>query len=221
MAPGHDDLAPGHDDLAPGHDDLAPGHDDLAPGHDDLAPGHDDLALGHDDLAPGHDEYEMFNSASPLAQLLKAPMRPGIVTWIGLRPARREALETVEQAILDPAVGVIGDHYRSRGQRTRQVTLIQAEHLAAIASYLGLQDLPPDRLRRNIVVSGINLLALQNEQIQLGEAVIEGTGACHPCSRMEAEFGPGGYNAVRGHGGITARIVTAGLVRVGDTVRRA
>lgn len=162
----------------------------------------------------------MLNPASPLAQLLAAPMRPGVVAWIGLRPARRAPLVAVPAATLDADAGVVGDHYRSRGQRTRQVTLVQAEHLAAIAGYLGLAEVAPERLRRNIVVSGINLLALAGVRFRLGGAVLEGTGACHPCSRMEETFGPGGYNAVRGHGGITARVVTGGEVRLGDAVAR-
>jgi MOSC domain-containing protein YiiM len=39
-------------------------------------------------------------------------------------------------------------------------------------------------------------------------------------SRREEEFGPGGYNAVRHHGGITARVLAAGMVRIGDRVAR-
>jgi MOSC domain-containing protein YiiM len=70
------------------------------------------------------------------------------------------------------------------------------------------------------VVSGLNLLALKNRRIQIGEEVLlDITGECHPCSRMEEELGPGGYNAMRGHGGITAHIMQGGVLRVGDVVR--
>ena len=129
-------------------------------------------------------------------------------------------MRAVTQADLDVEIGLLGDHYASRMSRTRQVTLIQQEHIAAIASYLGLERIEPDRLRRNVVVSGINLLALKGQRLQLGSALLLATGECHPCSRMEEVFGPGGYNAVRGHGGITARIIGPGQVRVGDPIRR-
>jgi MOSC domain-containing protein YiiM len=75
--------------------------------------------------------------------------------------------------------------------------------------------------RRNIVVSGINLLALRNAKVHVGEALLEIVGPCAPCSRMEEEIGPGGYAAMRGHGGMTARIVSGGVIRVGDAVRAA
>jgi len=69
------------------------------------------------------------------------------------------------------------------------------------------------------VVSGINLLALKNARLQVGEAVLEIVGPCQPCSRMEDTIGPGGYAAMRGHGGMTARVLTGGSIGVGDTVR--
>jgi MOSC domain-containing protein YiiM len=98
------------------------------------------------------------------------------------------------------------------------VTLIQAEHLEIVARLLGKAAIEPALVRRNIVVSGINLLALRSQEFQIGEAVLVGTGNCAPCSRMEEVLGPGGYNAMRGHGGITAAVVQPGVLRVGDSV---
>lgn len=146
-------------------------------------------------------------------------MRAGRVVWIGLRIARRGAVEAVGEAVLDPAQGVVGDRYAGRGGN-RQVTLLQAEHLVAIGSYLGEGPAAPERLRRNLVVAGLNLLAVREGRLRVGAALLEVTGPCHPCSRMEEELGVGGYNAVRGHGGLTARVVECGVVRVGDTVTR-
>lgn len=70
------------------------------------------------------------------------------------------------------------------------------------------------------MVAGINLAALKGRRFRLGSAVLEATGECHPCSRMEDILGPGGYNAVRGHGGLTARVLEAGTARNGDALER-
>ena len=157
------------------------------------------------------------NPASPLARLLAGPIRPGRVTWIGVRPARKAPLVPLDVIEITCEAGLVGDHYSGRPGGKRQVTLIQAEDLAAIAGYLGREVAPGD-LRRNLVVAGINLRALKDRRFQVGDVVLEATDDCHPCSRMETIFGPGGYNAVRGHGGITARVIEGGPVRVGDAV---
>lgn len=161
----------------------------------------------------------VLNSASPLTALMNAAMLPGRVQWIGLRPARREALVPVDTAVARATKGLEGDHFQTRVNGKRQVTLIQAEHLQAIASYLGAREVDPSLLRRNIVTEGINLLALKDKRFRIGEALLEYTGNCHPCSRMEENLGTGGYNAVRGHGGITARVIVGGTVSVGDDIQ--
>ena len=161
-----------------------------------------------------------FPPGSLMARLLDGPMAPGRVTWIGLRPARRAPMDVVQGARLEPGQGIVGDRYGGGADGARQVTLVAHEHLAAIASFLGRPMVEPRQLRRNLVVAGLNLLALQGRRFRVGEALLEWSGACHPCSRMEEEFGPGGYNAVRQHGGITARVLAAGMVRVGDRVER-
>lgn len=87
-----------------------------------------------------------------------------------------------------------------------------------LAAFLKHERVDPAMLRRNLVISGINLIALKAARFKVGEVLLEGTGSCDPCSRMEDALGPGGYNAMRGHGGITARIVEEGSIRVGDPV---
>jgi MOSC domain-containing protein YiiM len=144
----------------------------------------------------------------------------GRLVWIGVRPTKREALVGVAEVQAMAGRGLAGDHRAlGRAGSERQVTLIQAEHLDAVARLLARHDVDPRLTRRNLVVAGINVLALKDQVFTIGEVVIEGTGPCEPCSRMEANLGAGGYNAMRGHGGITGRIVSGGVMRVGDAVR--
>ena len=160
----------------------------------------------------------MVTKGSLIEKLLSTLPQVGTVTWIGVRPARRAKPISVTEVRAEVGSGLAGDHYAGKGVGKRQVTLINEEHLAAIASMLGTGEATPALLRRNIVVKGLNLLALKDKTFRIGEAVLETTGLCHPCSRMEENLGSGGYNAVRGHGGITARVVQGGIIRVGDEV---
>jgi MOSC domain-containing protein YiiM len=88
-----------------------------------------------------------------------------------------------------------------------------------IAALAGVGSVDVVALRRNLVISGINLVALKNARVRVGEALLEIVGPCQPCSRMEEAIGPGGYAAMRGHGGMTARVLEAGSLGVGDLVR--
>lgn len=161
------------------------------------------------------------SSVHSLWELTGRFARSGRLDWIGLGPARRADVIAVTEAVVRIGTGLDGDHHSPTGRGKRQVTLIQAEHLPAIASLLSRESVAPELLRRNLVVSGINLLALKDRPFRVGDVLLEGTGHCHPCSRMEETFGPGGYNAVRGHGGITARVLEGGTIRVGDAVSPA
>jgi MOSC domain-containing protein YiiM len=160
----------------------------------------------------------MLDDNTTLADLRARFPRSGRVAWIGLRPGPCADVRVVDSAQLTVDVGIEGDHRTARSGGKRQVSLIQQEHLGAIAALAGLESVDPALLRRNLVVSGISLAALKDRCFRIGEVVLEGTGDCQPCSRMEENLGPGGYNAMRGHGGITARVMQSGRVRIGDTV---
>ncbi|MEX2476225.1 MOSC domain-containing protein [Marinobacter sp.] len=125
----------------------------------------------------------------------------------------------LDSVAVTPGKGLAGDRFKGRETSKRQVTLIQKEHLYAIASCLQREAIDPEVFRRNIVVSGLNLLALKGKTFRIGGVVLECTGLCHPCSKMETTLGPGGYNAMRGHGGITTRVVEGGTLALGDEVR--
>lgn len=149
-----------------------------------------------------------------LADLQARHAGAGRLEWIGLRPARREPLLAVERVEVSEA-GLVGDHARAS---RRAVTLIQSEHLPVIAALAKLDEVAPEMLRRNLVVSGLNLIALRHRRIAIGDVVLSITAPCPPCSRMEEALGPGGYTAMRGHGGVYAEVVTGGALAIGDCV---
>lgn len=156
-------------------------------------------------------------SDSELHLLMTRFPRAGAVRWIGLRAGRDLPMTEVAQAEAVAGKGLIGDRYRS-GSGKRGLTLIQAEHLPAIAALAGRDAVAPALLRRNLVVAGLPLIALKGRRFRIGDVICEGTGPSDPCSRMEAALGPGGYNAMRGHGGLCARILEGGTLRIGDAV---
>jgi MOSC domain-containing protein YiiM len=170
-----------------------------------------------------------------LRDLLANFPQDGRLETIIVRPGRGMPAVAVDETTAIVGLGLLGDRGSlaklPNPSRKRQVTLIQREHLAVVAAVLGRSSVDATMLRRNLVVSGLNLMALRSPLRDLrmgveildprsGEgALLEVSGPCEPCSAMEAALGSGGYNAMRGHGGVTARVLRDGPVKVGMTVR--
>lgn len=166
---------------------------------------------------------------SDLRTLTKQFAQNGRLDAIYLRPARGVACIEANSVIAITGQGLTGDRSANTPSRNplgsnRQVTLIQAEHIAVIAAFLN-KPVNAAWLRRNLVISGINLLAAkslfrdQPMQLCIGDVLLEITGPCEPCSKMETVLGKGAYNAMRGHGGVNARVVVGGELKLGDEVQ--
>jgi MOSC domain-containing protein YiiM len=141
------------------------------------------------------------------------------VEWIGISPGNRQPIEPRDEVTVAVGTGVDGDyHAKKKPGGERQVTLIQAEHFAWIAANTGRDSVNPHLFRRNIVVRGIELTSLIGRRFRIGEALLEGTGPCTPCSRMDENLGQGGRLAMKGLGGMTAKVIEPGRIRVGDAV---
>jgi MOSC domain-containing protein YiiM len=153
-------------------------------------------------------------------RLLDVPQL-GEVSWIGVRPAHGAAMTVLSEVRALEGRGLDGDRAaRGKPGSNRQVTLLQEEHLAVLASLTGALEVRPEQLRRNLLVTRVNLLALIKLRFAIGdEVVLVGTGPCAPCQKLDESLGSGGFQAARGHGGITARVERGGLIRLGDSVR--
>jgi MOSC domain-containing protein YiiM len=157
----------------------------------------------------------------PLQELIAEVPQEGRVRWIGVRPAPHEPMLVLDAVEARLEAGLTGDRARPGVRNARQVTLIQWEHLAVISSLMGRpadQPIKPEDLRRNLVISGINLFSLKGRRFRIGQAIFETTGWCQPCARLERNLGPGTFQAVRGHGGITARVLKSGIIRLDDNL---
>ena len=174
----------------------------------------------------------MTTASSSLRALTAQFAQQGKLESIYLRPARGIPCVMVSKATAIAGRGLQGDRASATPSRNplgsnRQITLIQAEHIAVIAALMGKQHIDAALLRRNLVVSGINLLAAkrlfkdQPMQLSIGNVLLEITGPCEPCSKMESALGLGAYNAMRGHGGVNAKVIIGGDLTLGDVVNCA
>ncbi|MEM7400822.1 MAG: MOSC domain-containing protein [Pseudomonadota bacterium] len=155
---------------------------------------------------------------SRINQLKAHFYKPGKLEWIGLRNQREKEIIQVESAELLLEHGIAGDKAAQKPGGKRQVTLIQAEYFPVMASFLNKEKIDPSIMRRNLVVSGINLSILNKQSLNINNAILEITGNCAPCHKMEHALGYGAYNAMRNHGGVNAIVRAGGVISIGDEV---
>jgi hypothetical protein len=170
-----------------------------------------------------------------LGEILRSPSAEGTVELIARRPAEGER-EVLEEGELDLVEGLVGDMWRARGSKSTrdglsnpemQLTLMNARVVDLVAA--GDRERWPlagDQFYVDFDISEANLPA--GTRLALGTGVIEVTALPHTgCVKFSARFGNAAHRFVNtktnGHlhlRGINARVVQAGTVRRGDTIRK-
>jgi MOSC domain-containing protein YiiM len=152
----------------------------------------------------------------------------GEVVAIHIAAGAGQPMQTLTAAEAVAGEGLVGDRYRDgKGfysatpieSGARELTLIAEEALAAVAAETGI-SLQLDEHRRNITTRGIDLDALLGQRFRIGEVMCEGVRPCPPCTHLEEITGKPVMPPLVHRGGLRARIVEGGVVRVGDAVSR-
>ena len=152
-------------------------------------------------------------------------MSTGSVTGIWLTPATAAPMRRVPSARLLAGRGLEGDRYALGGgtwanypDLEKQLTLIDADDVAALARETGT-ELTPGDLRRNLVTAGIPLPSLVGAWFEVGNALLFGMKRCPPCTHLERLSGVRLIKPMVHRGGINAAVFVGGPIREGDVVR--
>jgi len=144
---------------------------------------------------------------------------PGRVELVTVRPSRKDDPIVVEEAEAVAGRGLVGDHYgktsRSKSGR-RALTLIEREAYA----HLEAEGLAVDEplLRRNLIVTGIDLNALVGKEFTVGDVRCRGSELCHPCRDIEKQTHEGVLKALVMRGGLCAEVLSDGVISTGDQI---
>lgn len=163
-------------------------------------------------------------------------MWQGSVVGIHIAPEASAPMEVVKEVRAVAGRGLEGDRYflgtgyysPKPGVGGREVTLIETEAVDALLSgianaageKLGIA-ITPAETRRNIATSGVPLNHLVDREFQVGEVRLRGTRLCEPCKYLEGLSKPGVMGGLIHRGGLRARILNDGVIRVGDVIRPA
>ena len=144
----------------------------------------------------------------------------GIVQHIFITPRRGEPMVSLSEVEALADSGLRGDRYADASLRKSpdyQITLIEIENIEAFARASGLFLAPHDP-RRNLVTSGVNLNGLCGKRFFVGEVELEGLELCEPCATFAKYTHPEVVRFFIHKGGLRARIIRSGVIRVGDRV---
>jgi MOSC domain-containing protein YiiM len=113
--------------------------------------------------------------------------------------------------------GIRGDRfYDYRDNYKGQITFFSLEIFETLAARFALTNKSPGELRRNVIVSGINLNDLIGEQFSIQGLRLRGTAHCRPCYWMDHALTAGAEEFLQGNGGLRAQILTDGVIALGD-----
>jgi MOSC domain-containing protein YiiM len=147
----------------------------------------------------------------------------GVVDEIFMTATGSAQMERVEEVRTIEGCGIEGDRYcEGTGFWTRfgdvcQVTLIEGEDLDYIEEEFGVRVKNGEH-RRNIVTRGLRLDEMRRKRFRIGEAILEYDRPRPPCRHVQDLNEAGMTRALKGRGGICARVVKAGWIRAGDAI---
>jgi MOSC domain-containing protein YiiM len=133
-------------------------------------------------------------------------------------------MRALAEARLEAGMGIDGDRYATRRGTyssnhhiDRQVTLIEAETLEALARD-HLVELAPFEHRRNLTTRGVPLNHLVGGYFRVGGCVLYGGRLNVPCRYLEDLVGKKVFKPLLNRSGLNCRIVVGGVIRAGDPI---
>ncbi|HSH39764.1 MAG TPA: MOSC domain-containing protein [Chthoniobacterales bacterium] len=112
--------------------------------------------------------------------------------------------------------GIRGDRFFDYRENYKgQITFFSHEIFEQLSTAFPHVRKGPGVLRRNVVVSGVNLNSLIGEDFELQGIRLRGTAHCRPCYWLDQAFAPGAEAWLQGNGGLRAQILTSGMLTVG------
>lgn len=127
------------------------------------------------------------------------------------QPAGETPMVEVDQVECVAGSGLRGDRFFDfKTDYKGQVTFFSAEVYREMCEQFAVFDKSPSAFRRNIIVEGADLDALIDEEFEIQGVKFSGSQEAAPCYWMEQAFCPGAEKALKGRGGLRARILTDG-----------
>lgn len=112
--------------------------------------------------------------------------------------------------------GIEGDRFLDfKADYKGQITFFSAEIYDELCARLGVRDRPPSAFRRNVITRGVDLNSLVGREFTIQGVRFLGMAECSPCDWQDGAFAPGTEAALQGRGGLRAKILTDGMLRVG------